>query len=102
MSKLTYETVLHVAKLANLKLSKKQIIKFEKQLSNIISYVEALTEVDVKNTEETSQTTGLSMVLRDDKYLEQDCLSSDLSLDQAKNKEDDYFVVPLVLEEKTI
>jgi aspartyl-tRNA(Asn)/glutamyl-tRNA(Gln) amidotransferase subunit C len=102
MSKLSYETVKHVAKLANLKLSKIQIIKFEKQLSNIISYVEALTEVDVKNTEETSQTTGLSMVLRDDKYLEQDCLSSDLSLDQAKNKEDDYFVVPLVLEEKTI
>ena len=56
----------HVAKLANLPLKPHEERKFEKQLSEILSYVEKLKEVDTKNVEITSQVTGLENVTRED------------------------------------
>ena len=58
--------VSHVAKLANLPLKPGEEKKFEKQLSEILSYVEKLKEVDTKNVEITSQVTGLENVTRED------------------------------------
>lgn len=59
--------VKHVAKLANLPLKKDEERKFEKQLFDILNYVEKLKEVDTKNVETTSQVTGLENITRDDK-----------------------------------
>lgn len=59
--------VTHVAKLANFPLKPEEKDKFEKQLSEILSYVEKLKEVDTKNAEITSQVTGLENVTREDK-----------------------------------
>ena len=58
--------VKHVAKLANLPLSNEEEKKFEKQLNEVLSYVEKLNEKDVENIEETNQTTGLENVTRED------------------------------------
>ena len=58
--------VKHVAKLANLPLSKDEEEKFEKQLSSIVEYVEQLNSVDTKDVEITSQITGLENVTRED------------------------------------
>jgi len=55
-----------VAQLTNLKLKAEDEKKFEKQLNEIVSYVEKLNEVDTKNVEITSQVTGLENVTRED------------------------------------
>lgn len=56
----------HIAKLANLKITKDEEEKFEKQLSAVLSYVDKLSEVNTENVEPTSQVTGLKDVLRKD------------------------------------
>lgn len=56
----------HVAKLANLKLTDEEIEKFEKQLSDVLEYVEKLESANTDNVTETSQVTGLENVTRED------------------------------------
>ena len=56
----------HVAKLANLKLNPDEEKKFEKQLSDVLSYINKLNEIDTKDIKETSQVTGLENVFRED------------------------------------
>ena len=65
--KLTKEQVEHVAQLARLGLSDKEVEKFQTQLSGILDYVEQLNEVDTEGVEPTAQVTGLTNVLREDK-----------------------------------
>ena len=63
---LSREEVLHIAKLARLELTDKEIDTFSPQLSSILEYVDMLQEVDTEGVEETSQVTGLSHVFRKD------------------------------------
>ncbi len=56
----------HIAKLANLSISTDEEKKLEKQLEEILTYVEKLKEVDTSGIEETSQATGLENVVRED------------------------------------
>ena len=65
--KLTKQQVEHVAKLARLGLSEKEVEKFQTQLSGILDYVELLNEVDTEGVEPTAQVTGLVNVTREDK-----------------------------------
>lgn len=55
-----------MARLANLPLKDSEIKKFEEQLSKVVDYIGELEQVDTKNTEPTSQTTGLESVTRED------------------------------------
>lgn len=88
--------VAHVAKLANLTLSKGEQDKFEKQLSKILSYVEKLKEVDSKNVETTSQVTGLENVTREDKITPS--LSQDEVLSNSKSTHNGMFKVKAILD----
>lgn len=63
---ITPEQVRHIAKLARLGLTDKDVEKFAPQLSNIFTYIEKLNEVDVSKVEPTSQVTGLKNVMRKD------------------------------------
>ncbi len=56
----------HIAKLANITVSPEEESKLEKQLEEILSYVEKLKEVNTSEAEETSQVTGLENVARED------------------------------------
>jgi aspartyl-tRNA(Asn)/glutamyl-tRNA(Gln) amidotransferase subunit C len=58
--------VKHIAKLANLSITEDETKKFEKQLSEVLQYIEKLNEVDVTGVEPTSQVTGLENVMRKD------------------------------------
>ncbi len=72
---LSEEQVKHVAVLARLDLSDSEAKKFSGQLSDILSYMEILDEVDTKNVAATSQVTGLENVTRKDevkKWCERD------------------------------
>ncbi len=89
--------VLHVAKLANLPLKKEEIGKFEKQLSEILTYIEKLQQVDAKNIEPTSQVTGLENVTRKDETTPS--LSQEEALSNTKSQHKGLFKVPAILEE---
>ena len=88
--------VSHVAKLANLPLKPNEKEKFEKQLSEILSYVEKLNEVDTKNVETTSQVTGLENVTREDET--SPSLSQEEALSNTKSKHNGLFKVKAILE----
>ncbi len=101
MAKLTKKNVLHVAKLANLTLTDEEVEKYLEQLSNIISYISQLDEVDVSELEPTSQTTGLENVLRIDELKPGNSLDLKYALSGTENTHNDYFQVDAVLEERS-
>ncbi|MBI2195799.1 MAG: Asp-tRNA(Asn)/Glu-tRNA(Gln) amidotransferase subunit GatC [Candidatus Levybacteria bacterium] len=91
--------VSHVAKLANLTLSAAEEKKFEEQLSDILSYIEKLNEVDTKNVEPTSQVTGLENVTRED--IVKDCeLAQEEALSNSKSTQNGLFKVKAILDSK--
>jgi aspartyl-tRNA(Asn)/glutamyl-tRNA(Gln) amidotransferase subunit C len=60
------EKVRHIAKLARIELKDDEVLKFSKQLSGVLEYVEILKEVDTEGVIETSQVTGLENVMEED------------------------------------
>ena len=66
MSTITEEEVRHVAGLARLKLSGKEVKKLSKELSAILMYIGILSELDTDNIEPTAQVAGLTNIFRED------------------------------------
>ena len=60
------EEVQHIAKLARLGLTEKEIEKHQKEFSKILDYIEKLKEVDVSKVEPTSHTSRKENVMRKD------------------------------------
>ena len=63
---ITRETVLHVAKLARLELEDSEIDRMQKDLGNILEYVNSLAELDTDAVAETTQVAVLGAPLRPD------------------------------------
>ncbi|EKD92760.1 MAG: hypothetical protein ACD_28C00337G0007 [uncultured bacterium] len=63
---LSHDEVRHVAKLARLSLTDREVDLFSVQLSNILSYVDVLKEVDTDQVLPTAQVTGLALRARAD------------------------------------
>lgn len=91
--------VKHIAKLANLTLTDEEIPKFEKQLSDILTYIETLNKLDTSKVEPTYQVTGLTNVMRNDDNPEES-FTQEEAVKPAHNKHKGYFVVEQILEEK--
>ena len=85
---LTKSDILHIAKLANLTLSEKEVEKYLGQLSDILSYFEKLNEVDTAKIPETSQVTGLINVAREDVIMNDQTI-----------KKGDFYTVKAVFDE---
>jgi len=98
MAKITHKDVEHVAKLARLGLSDKEIEKFQSELSKVLDYVEQLNKVDTKNIQPTAQVTGLTNVFREDEVKKSDITLDEL-LKNAPAKEGRYLKVKAVLKE---
>lgn len=60
------EQVLHVARLARLRLSDEALERMSKELSGILEHVERIQELDLKDVEPTSHVVELENVLRPD------------------------------------
>ncbi len=86
-----------VAKLANLTLTPDEESKFEKQLSDILQYVEQLNEVDVNGVIPTSQVTGLENVTRDDGSSD-NCLTQEEALSGSFETHNGMFKVKQLIE----
>lgn len=85
------------AKLANLALTPEEEKKLETQLNDILSYVEKIDSLDVKDITPTSQVTGLENVTFNDKFSD-DSLTQDEALSGNTSTHNGMFKVKAVLE----
>ncbi|MEM7007859.1 MAG: Asp-tRNA(Asn)/Glu-tRNA(Gln) amidotransferase subunit GatC [Thermodesulfobacteriota bacterium] len=95
--KISKEDVVKVAELARLEFREEEVEKFTEQLGSILEYIEKLNELDTDSVEPTSHVLDSSTPLREDKRVK--TLSTDQVLQNAPESEDDFFVVPQVIED---
>ncbi len=60
------EQVKHIAKLANLQLSKQETKEFQKQLTETLDFIAHLNQIDTEKVSPTSQVSGNKNVFRQD------------------------------------
>lgn len=86
------EQVLHVAKLARLRLSEEEVARMSEELSSILEHVERINELDLDGVEPTSHVVDVENVLRPDEP--RPCLSRERALENAPDATDEGFRVP--------
>ena len=86
------EQVLHVAKLARLKLTDDEVEKMTGELSKILEHVERMEALDLEGVEPTSHVVALENVLRED--VPRPSLSRERALEQAPDATGDGFRMP--------
>tara|TARA_B100000427_G_scaffold316724_1_gene312056 strand:- start:303 stop:590 length:288 start_codon:yes stop_codon:yes gene_type:complete len=95
MSKISSSDVRKVAQLARLELPEDQIQTYTSQIEEILSYVDQLQEIDTKNVSPTTRAVEVVNSMRED-LVEVKCSREDI-LNQAPNREGDFFRVPKIL-----
>ncbi len=95
---LSKQQIEHIAKLARLELSEKELKIYGEQLSGILNYIDQLKEVDVKGVEPTAQVTGLENVFRNDKVLDWPEEENEIALKNAPELEGGQLKVKRVIE----
>ncbi len=95
--KISKDDIIKVSELARLEFKEEELEKFTEQLGNILEYIEQLNELNTDNVEPTSHVLDSSTPLREDKVVE--WLSTEEVLKNAPESEDDFFVVPQVIED---
>ena len=86
------EQVLHVAKLARLKLSEDEVEKMAEELSGILGHVDRISELDLEGVGPTSHVVALENVWRADEP--RPSLDREVALGQAPDPHDGAFRVP--------
>lgn len=95
-AKITLAQVLHVAKLARLRLSEEEARQMQRQLDAILGYMEGLDELDVSEVPPTFHSIPMDAPMRRD--VPEPCSDRSEILAQAPESEEGGFAVPLVLE----
>lgn len=78
MSKLSKDDVLKLAKLARLELNEDEIARYQKEFSDILTYIDQLSTANTDNLNPTYQVNGLSTVTREDVILDYGTTREDL------------------------
>jgi len=84
-------------KLSHLKVSDDKREEIIEQLSEIVSFVDNLSELDTQNIDETFAMTSNGTTLREDVPQSQIEIINDI-LDHAPQSEDHFFIVPKIIE----
>ncbi|MFH1283307.1 MAG: Asp-tRNA(Asn)/Glu-tRNA(Gln) amidotransferase subunit GatC [bacterium] len=93
---LNKKDVEYVARLARLKLTEEEKELFTPQLGNILKYIEKLNKVDTSKVKPTSHVLDLKNVWREDETKK--CDDREKILENAPEREDDFFKVKKVIE----
>ncbi len=88
--------VAYVAQLARMNLSAAEKDLFQKQLSDVLHYIEKLREVDVSQVEAATHAIPVFNVFREDKP--RDWFTAEEALSNAPRKANNLFIVPKVVE----
>jgi aspartyl-tRNA(Asn)/glutamyl-tRNA(Gln) amidotransferase subunit C len=86
------QQVLHVAKLARLKLTDEEVERMSDELSSILEHVERINELDLEGVQPTSHVVDVENVLRPDEP--RPSLPRERALENAPDATDDGFRVP--------
>ncbi len=89
------ETLLKVAKIARLNLSKEEIEEFLPQLNDVLEAFSTLKEFEAKETEPCIHPIEIFPILREDKN--EKCFSQEDALSLTKHKKDGYFKGPKIV-----
>ena len=88
--------VRYVARLARIKLTEEETIAFQKQLDDVLKFVEKLRQADVSHVEAAAHALPIFNVFREDAARE--WFTADEALSNAPRKANDLFIVPKVVE----
>ena len=86
-----------IAHLAKIELNEKEIEEYSKDLSNILSWMDELKKVDVKGIEPVTSVNDNKLFEREDSEFEDKIEKKEILLN-APDKNEDYFIVPKVIE----
>lgn len=89
-------TVRRIARLARIKITDEEAKDLEGELSSILDWVEQLREVDTDNVEPMTRVVPISLKQRDDVVTDGEKAADIVA--NAPMSEDDFFVVPKVVE----
>jgi aspartyl-tRNA(Asn)/glutamyl-tRNA(Gln) amidotransferase subunit C len=96
MTQISRDDVQHLAQLSSLQLSDDELNNLQKDIQNILGYVEQLGELDTSGIEPTYQVTDLENVFRDDTIIDYGVTREQL-LEIAPDRLDNSVKVPKVL-----
>ena len=90
------ETVRRVAHLARVAVAEDEIEGLGRELNAMLAFVEQLADIDVTGVEPMTSVTPMAMKMRQDEV--NDGNIADAVLANAPQRDDDFFVVPKVVE----
>lgn len=93
---ITKEIVEYVAHLSRIELNRAELDKLAGQLTSILDFIDKLKTVDTTNISSTSHILPIHNVLRED--VPEVCLTAEKALINAPQKQENFFVVPKVIE----
>jgi len=93
---ITADEVRHIAHLARLELTDREIEWFRVRLGAILEYVAKLNEIDIENVEPTSHVILMENVLRDD--VVRPSLSRDEAIGSAPSSRNGFVAAPRIIE----
>ncbi len=97
--KLIKKEIQHIANLARLELTDKELATYGSQLSDVLTYyIDQLKEVNTGDAEPTAQVTGMENKMRDDKAEKWPEDEKEAALGQAPEKEGRFIKVKRILE----
>ena len=96
MAKTTELDVAYVAKLARINLTDDETRTFQKQLGDVLKYVEKLRGVDVSKVEASAHAVPMFNVFREDEP--RDCFTAEEALSNAPRQANNLFIVTKVVE----
>jgi aspartyl-tRNA(Asn)/glutamyl-tRNA(Gln) amidotransferase subunit C len=86
----------HVARLARLGLTSEEKELFQKQLGDVLQYIDKLKKVDVSDVEASAHAVPMFNVMREDET--RPGLTAEEALRNAPRKANNLFIVPKVIE----
>ena len=89
-------TVTRIARLARIRIEEDEVARYQDELNAILGFVEQLDEVDVANVEPMTSVTPMRLRRRED--VVSDGGYADRIVANAPLSEDDFFMVPKVVE----
>ncbi|WP_301860577.1 Asp-tRNA(Asn)/Glu-tRNA(Gln) amidotransferase subunit GatC [uncultured Megasphaera sp.] len=95
--KISAEEIKKIALLSRLEIKENQMDAVGKQLNDILSYMDLMSQVDITDVQPTAHAVSLSNVMRDD--VPQKSISNEAALQNAPEPDDGYFKVPKVIQD---
>ena len=92
------QEVQHIAKLARLGLTAKEIKKFQRELSLILDYFEKLKEVDVSKIEPTTHSILVKNIMRNDEPKSESIEARNKLIESAPDKKERFVKVKSILQ----